>query len=249
MSGRAASRRSSSNSRCRARQVQRLLPPYRDWRKPRRAKSRCWPSRTRNHAPWRCRSIRQPAARKPDTRAATCISRTGCLLRKRDRSDVSAFLHLPALAAHNRCRDRRSRVYKGLSLCIRGYADRGIDCALQALADARKLKHPIGLAFAIDILCVIYMLRREYRACGQLAGELSDIATEHDFVFWMANSEILRGAAFANLGRVEEGVALAERGIANWMKTDAMLHVPTWCSYLADAALISGNLARAAEAL
>jgi predicted ATPase len=44
-------------------------------------------------------------------------------------------------------------------------------------------------------------------------------------------------------------VALAARGIANWIKTDATLHVPTYCSNLADAALVAGDVAQAERAL
>ena len=44
-------------------------------------------------------------------------------------------------------------------------------------------------------------------------------------------------------------MALAARGIANWMKTDATLHVPTYCSNLADAALVAGDVAQAERAL
>ena len=162
----------------------------------------------------------------------------------------SADLPLSAgIEAHGEAPLIVSRQYKGFSLCIRGYPDRGLDSVRLAVAQARSVKHPICLAFALEILCNIFLLRRDYRACEGHADELRDLATEHDFVFWTAGGEILRGAALANLGRGDEGVALAARGIANWMKTDATLHVPTYCSNLADAALVAGDVAQAERAL
>ena len=162
----------------------------------------------------------------------------------------SADLPLSAgIEAHGEAPLIVARQYMGLSLCIRGYPDRGLDFVRLAVAQARKVKHPICLAFALDILCHILLLRRDYGACEEHADELSDLAAEHDFVFWTAGGEIERGAALANLGRGDEGVALAARGIANWIKTDATLHIPTHCSCLADAALVAGDVAEAERAL
>jgi predicted ATPase len=40
-----------------------------------------------------------------------------------------------------------------------------------------------------------------------------------------------------------------EQGIRNWKKTGAALHIPTWSSYLAEAALCVGDLDRAEKAI
>ena len=38
-------------------------------------------------------------------------------------------------------------------------------------------------------------------------------------------------------------------GVVNWVNTGANIHVPTWSSFLAEAALVSGNLPLAEKAL
>ena len=45
------------------------------------------------------------------------------------------------------------------------------------------------------------------------------------------------------------GVIEAENGLLDWMKTGAMLHVPTWSSNIADAALAIGDNASAEKSL
>jgi len=139
--------------------------------------------------------------------------------------------------------------YTGMVLCLRGLADRALESARRAVALATKINHPISIAFASDILGLIFFLRREYQACLELAKEQIDHCTEYGFVFWAAGKQVLHGAALANLRGDGDGVLEAERGISNWIKTNALLHVPTWSLFLADAAFVSGDLHSAEKAL
>jgi class 3 adenylate cyclase/tetratricopeptide (TPR) repeat protein len=139
--------------------------------------------------------------------------------------------------------------YKGLAHCIRGFGERGLESARLAVVLAVRINHPISIAFASHILAHVHMVRRDYQACEHLAGEQIEICNEQGFVFWVAAQQILHGAALTHLGGGADGTAEAEKGILSWIKTGALLHVPTWSSFLADAALVSGDLRLADETL
>jgi class 3 adenylate cyclase/tetratricopeptide (TPR) repeat protein len=139
--------------------------------------------------------------------------------------------------------------YKGLSLAVRGHADTGLATAQSALSLAKTLNFPLMVAFASTAVGMVLMLRREYRPCAALVREQIEFCSEQGFIFWSAAHEILHGASQACLDRDPRGVAQLEQGIRNWKKTGAALHIPTWSSYLAEAALCVGDLDRAEKAI
>jgi class 3 adenylate cyclase/tetratricopeptide (TPR) repeat protein len=132
--------------------------------------------------------------------------------------------------------------YKGLSLAVRGYADSGLASAQSALSLAKTLNFPLMVAFASTAVGMVLMLRRDYEACAALVRQQIQFCSEQGFIFWSAAHEILHGASRACLDRDTLGLAQLERGIQSWKKTGAALHLPTWSSYLAEAALCIGDL-------
>jgi class 3 adenylate cyclase/tetratricopeptide (TPR) repeat protein len=132
--------------------------------------------------------------------------------------------------------------YNGWSECLRGNVDRGVALAQRAVSLARELGHPITLVFSIHILGILNQLRREYRLCHDTQAEVSELSNEHGFVFWSAGGKTMYGCALAFLDRPEAGLEIARQGIQDWSATGAMLHVPTWSAFLADAALHVGDL-------
>jgi class 3 adenylate cyclase/tetratricopeptide (TPR) repeat protein len=139
--------------------------------------------------------------------------------------------------------------YKGLVLCIRGFVDQGLEATRLALALAHQIDHPLSVAFASSILCIVLHLRGDFHAYESLAEEQLDYCKEQGLAFWSAAFQVHHGAAVANLRGDSEGAAETETGIANWVKTGAFIHVPTWSSFLADAALVSGDIPLAEKAL
>ena len=139
--------------------------------------------------------------------------------------------------------------YKGLVLALQGLLDSGLSTGLEAVAQAEALNFPLIVPFASTILSLILLMRRDFVACAALSSRQLEFCAEHGFVFWSAAHQILRGAARAHLDGGPEGLAEAEMGIRNWARTGAALHVPTWSSLLADAALCVGDLEAAEKAL
>jgi class 3 adenylate cyclase/tetratricopeptide (TPR) repeat protein len=139
--------------------------------------------------------------------------------------------------------------YKGLSLAVRGYADTGLASAQSALSLAKTLNFPLMVAFASTAVGMVLMLRREYQPCAALVRQQIEFCSEQGFIFWSAAHEILHGASQACLDRDPQGIAQLEQGIQSWKKTGAALHIPTWSSYLAEAALCVGDLDCAEKAV
>ncbi len=139
--------------------------------------------------------------------------------------------------------------YKGYVLAVRGLTDSGLAHVQSALSLARTMNFPLIVAFTSAILATVLLLRRDGQACVSLTREQIEYCSEHRFVFWSAAFEIHHGAARACLNGDPAGVAELERGILDWRKTGAELHVPTWSSFLADAALVVGDLDTAERAL
>jgi class 3 adenylate cyclase/tetratricopeptide (TPR) repeat protein len=139
--------------------------------------------------------------------------------------------------------------YRGLVLCLQGFADLGLETTQSALALARRSNFPLGVAFARQIVGHMLALRRDYRACLALAKEHVEFCSEYGFVFWSAGSRVLHGIARAFVDGDRNGALEAETGIVEWMKTGAGLHVPTWCSLTASAALAVSDLELAEKSL
>jgi class 3 adenylate cyclase/tetratricopeptide (TPR) repeat protein len=155
-------------------------------------------------------------------------------------SCVERYGEAPQVVAH---------LYKGVAQCVRGVCDQALENARHALSLARRIKHPLSEAFALSLVSLILLLRREYQACEELSKKQADLCSEHGFVFWYAAHQVTRGASAANLLHRGADVAEAKVGIENWRKTDALLHVPTFSSFLADAALACDDRKLADEAL
>jgi class 3 adenylate cyclase len=164
--------------------------------------------------------------------------------------EVSARLPLGAcFARHGEEPQIVATQYKGFIQCICGFADRGLESVRLAVTLAKKINHPLSLAFTSDILSIALLFRREFRECATLANEQIEYCREHGFVFWLAAVQIYHGAALAHLQADGDGALQAKKGLVNWINTGAILHVPTWSSIIAEAALVSGKIALAEEML
>ena len=139
--------------------------------------------------------------------------------------------------------------YKGLALCIQGFADSGLECVRSALSQATSINHPLSVSFASGILSMVLLLRRDYLAGEALAKEQIEYCKERGLAFWLASKHIFHGVASAHASVCGSGIVEAENGKLDWIATGAMLHVPTWSSNIADAALGLGDIPSAEKAL
>ena len=99
-----------------------------------------------------------------------------------------------------------------------GFPDRGRDRAKQAMALAEDLEHPSSVAYVYFHAGLIHLWRREPQQAEARTLTVLDIADEYDFQIWRAVGSCLRGAALAEMGSEEEGLALIEVAMSTYQR-------------------------------
>ena len=95
-----------------------------------------------------------------------------------------------------------------------GYPDQALQRIQQALTLAQELAHPFMLAYALNSLADVYLLRREATVTQECSGMLMALAREQGFPYWAATGTIRWGWALAEQGQAEEGIAQMRHGMA-----------------------------------
>ena len=83
-----------------------------------------------------------------------------------------------------------------------------------------------GLAVALLWAAVLGHFERNPAEVERLASELIELSTRHNFAFWLARGEVLRGWARSASGDTAEGISWIEDGIEDYRATGSMLGVP-----------------------
>ncbi len=129
------------------------------------------------------------------------------------------------LAQYNPDQHRSSRLRLGnnpgvagfhmsaLILWLLGFPDRALARANEAIALANKLNHTFSIASAHFHTGLLHLWRREMELVQDHAQAALDLAAEHEFQVWTAVATCLHGAALAGMGRAEEGLLEANRGV------------------------------------
>jgi predicted ATPase len=138
------------------------------------------------------------------------------------------------------------RTYAARTLWSLGYPAQALAHIHDALALAHELSHPFSLAQARCWAAMVSQLRRDVPAVHEHAEAAVALATEQGFTQWAAQGTSLRGWALAMQGQGEEGMAQIRQGIAAYRATGAALHVPSFCTVLAE---VSAHLGRTEDAL
>jgi predicted ATPase len=130
--------------------------------------------------------------------------------------DLALSLYDPERHLHLTVFDGDARVnplcYSAVTLWALGYPDRALKRSEEALRLAHKLAHAHDLAF-VEFFCGrLLQERRDARATQEASERLIALSREHGFSFWLAQATLERGAAIAEEGRNEEGIALMLEG-------------------------------------
>jgi len=105
-----------------------------------------------------------------------------------------------------------ARAISALLRWLFGFPDTSARHAASALELGERLRHPYSLAYATFHMALLELWNGRLESTSERAGEVLDIAEEHDYRIWRALGLVLQGAATAGLGRHGEGLALAEEG-------------------------------------
>jgi predicted ATPase len=117
---------------------------------------------------------------------------------------------------------------------VLGYPEQALVHLHEALALAHALAHPFTLAFAHSVAAFVLQCRRDVPAVYEHAEAAAALSTEQGFPLWAAYGTSAKGWALAMQDQGEEGMAQVRQGIAVWRATGGVLHVPAFCTMLAD---------------
>jgi class 3 adenylate cyclase/predicted ATPase len=126
-----------------------------------------------------------------------------------------------------------------------GFADSATEDSGQAIERAIQLDHPHSLGFALSFEASIRQARGEPAECLDAAERAITLGETYRFPYWAAWGRMLRGWAIARLGKLQEGVAEIEQGLADYGATGAELMRPYGLILFAETVAAAGDPQRA----
>src|SRR5271166_2994796 len=105
----------------------------------------------------------------------------------------------------------------------------------EAISLAKELNDTHALAIALFWLAVLRHFERNPAEVARLASNLIELSTRHNFAYWLAGGEILRGWAQSASSDTAEGISWIEDGIEEWRATGSVLIVPFFLALEAEA--------------
>jgi predicted ATPase len=133
-------------------------------------------------------------------------------------------------------------ILTSLVLWLLGYPEQAMQQAQKALSLAQALSHPFSLAFALDQVAVIHLLRGEWLAVQERAQAIITIAATQGFALWMAHATLLQGRALVAQGQIASGLAQMHQGVAAMHATGQMQGKVMTLSLLAEAYALNGEI-------
>ncbi|HEX4210183.1 MAG TPA: hypothetical protein VHY56_07320, partial [Candidatus Binataceae bacterium] len=124
--------------------------------------------------------------------------------------------------------------YEAWVLGFLGYPTQALVKIQQALKLAEDTAHPFSQGFAAVFAALFFGQRGDLENTLRCAEMALQVSREHGFPLWEANGIIMRGWAFARMGRHEEGIAMIPEGLARYRAIGAELVRPHFLGLLAE---------------
>jgi class 3 adenylate cyclase/predicted ATPase len=125
--------------------------------------------------------------------------------------------------------------YLSFDLICLGYLDEAGTRIEAAVKEASKLGHAYSLAIALMRACWVDWATGSREGLLARADMLIAVSDEHGFPYSRAAGTVFRGWVLARSGRMAEGIALLEAGVAAFRATGALTWVPFFLTLLAEA--------------
>lgn len=106
---------------------------------------------------------------------------------------------------------------------------------------AARVAHPATTAFAAIMAAWLQRLCGDMPAAYAEGDRAVTVSTEYGLPFFLGYGQVLRGWALVGLGRVNEGIADIEAGMAVYQSTGSELAVSLWLGCLAEAYAAAGR--------
>src|SRR6185295_17897195 len=160
---------------------------------------------------------------------------------ERHRDDAFRYAQNPGVAM---------RCFAAWALWYLGQPDQALELIKEALALARELSEPYGVAHALFFKAILHQLRREAQLAQELAEEAIAVSADHGLVLYQAMATITRGWAIIEQGRPqgtpgevsnEELIEQMREGLAAHRATGAGVLCPHFLALLAEALARNGQ--------
>jgi class 3 adenylate cyclase/predicted ATPase len=138
-----------------------------------------------------------------------------------------------------------SQAILGIDLFCLGFPDQALAQSKPAIAEARRLAHPVTLAVTLGCGAILLSLVGDGAALDEWADELVAVTTEQGIPSWRALGTIHRGWVKVKNGDVTEGILLLRSGSIAFRATGAELWMPHYIALLAAACEIAGQIEEA----
>jgi predicted ATPase len=138
-----------------------------------------------------------------------------------------------------------SQMYLGFVLFCLGFPDQALVQNNAAMAEARRLDHPMSLIGSLAGCIMLHALVGDSAAPDERIDELVAIATEKGFPIAYAFGTIHCGWAKLNNGEVAEGIWLLRGGLSAYRTTGATLWMPYHIGLLAMTCEMAGQIEEA----
>src|SRR5262249_46161682 len=148
-----------------------------------------------------------------------------------------SLAHLAGIHPHG-----NSQALLAVVLFCLGFPDQALAQSNAAIAEARRLAHPLSLAVTLGVGSILLSLVGDDAALGERADQLVAVATEQGFLQWRAHGTILRGWVKVKNGDVTEGTSLLRSGSSAYRSTGAEIWMPHFIALLAKACEIAGQV-------
>ena len=142
------------------------------------------------------------------------------------RSHTLQFGQDPSVAARN---------FLSHCLWFLGYPDQGLARMREGLALEAQISHPFSHAFALCWASSLHIFRGELRDALEHADAALTLASDQGFPFFVALATILHGAALAEQGEAEAGIAEIRGGLDMYRFTGANSEIKLAFALIAEA--------------
>jgi serine/threonine protein kinase len=135
-----------------------------------------------------------------------------------------------------------ARAMSSRPLWVLGYPDRALERARETLTLARSQRQPMTLVFALLVTQGIHLNRGEAAEAVALGEEVIALCREYEMLQEREWSRSFQGAAFALLGRIEDGIALLTDSLAVQQAIGSGLVRSAFLGVLGDLLRFAGRL-------
>lgn len=106
--------------------------------------------------------------------------------------------------------------------------------AAEAIAAARRMRHPFSEAIALDYAALLHVFKGERPAALECGREAARLCSQHGFTYYLAMANILEGWAEAAEGEVTAGLVQLREGLDGMRRLGAELRLPYYFALLAE---------------